>query len=59
MKAYFALKMSGDDPQAPHMARARAAILAMGGAEASLLRTSRCRTSKARLPGLRLERQWQ
>lgn len=35
VKAYFALKMAGDDPQAPHMARARAAILAMGGAEAS------------------------
>jgi squalene-hopene/tetraprenyl-beta-curcumene cyclase len=35
VKAYFALKMAGDDPQAPHMARARAAIAAMGGAEAS------------------------
>ncbi|WP_375383136.1 squalene--hopene cyclase [uncultured Sphingomonas sp.] len=34
VKAYFALKMIGDDPQAPHMARARAAILAAGGAEA-------------------------
>ncbi|MBN8889315.1 MAG: squalene--hopene cyclase [Rhodospirillales bacterium 70-18] len=33
VKAYFALKMIGDDPQAPHMARARAAILAAGGAE--------------------------
>ena len=32
-KAYFALKMIGDDPQAPHMRRARAAILAAGGAE--------------------------
>ena len=27
VKAYFALKMIGDDPDAPHMARARAAIL--------------------------------
>jgi squalene-hopene/tetraprenyl-beta-curcumene cyclase len=35
VKAYFALKMAGDDPQAPHMVRARDAILAMGGAEAS------------------------
>ena len=35
VKAYFALKMIGDDPAAPHMARARAAILAGGGAEAS------------------------
>ncbi len=33
VKAYFALKCIGDDPDAPHMARARAAILAHGGAE--------------------------
>ena len=33
VKAYFALKAIGDDPDAPHMARARAAILAAGGAE--------------------------
>ena len=33
VKAYYALKMIGDDPAAPHMARARAAILAAGGAE--------------------------
>jgi squalene-hopene/tetraprenyl-beta-curcumene cyclase len=33
VKAYFALKMIGDAPEAPHMARARAAILAAGGAE--------------------------
>ena len=32
VKAYFALKAVGDDPQAPHMARARAAILDAGGA---------------------------
>ena len=32
VKAYFALKMIGDDPDAPHMARARAAVLARGGA---------------------------
>ncbi|UFN48018.1 squalene--hopene cyclase [Roseomonas sp. OT10] len=32
VKAYFCLKMIGDDPAAPHMARARAAILAHGGA---------------------------
>ena len=35
VKAYFALKMIGDDPAAPHMARAREAILAAGGAERS------------------------
>jgi squalene-hopene/tetraprenyl-beta-curcumene cyclase len=35
VKAYFALKAIGDDPGAPHMVRARAAILAAGGAERS------------------------
>ena len=33
VKAYFALKAVGDDPEAAHMRRARSAILAMGGAE--------------------------
>src|SRR5271167_3101803 len=33
VKAYFALKAIGDDPDAPHMCRARKAILAAGGAE--------------------------
>jgi squalene-hopene/tetraprenyl-beta-curcumene cyclase len=33
VKAYFALKAIGDDPDAPHMQRAREAILAAGGAE--------------------------
>jgi squalene-hopene/tetraprenyl-beta-curcumene cyclase len=33
VKAYFALKCLGDSPDASHMARARAAILAAGGAE--------------------------
>ncbi|MGA2636297.1 squalene--hopene cyclase [Methylocella sp.] len=32
VKAYFALKMIGDSPDAPHMRRARAAILKHGGA---------------------------
>jgi len=32
VKAYFALKMIGDSPDAPHMARARAAIRSRGGA---------------------------
>jgi squalene-hopene/tetraprenyl-beta-curcumene cyclase len=32
VKAYFALKMIGDDVDAPHMRRAREAILARGGA---------------------------
>ncbi|MBC7497236.1 MAG: squalene--hopene cyclase [Sphingomonadaceae bacterium] len=34
VKAYFALKMIGDAPDAPHMTRARAAIRAAGGAAA-------------------------
>jgi squalene-hopene/tetraprenyl-beta-curcumene cyclase len=34
VKAYFALKLAGDDPEAPHMRRAREAILAEGGAAA-------------------------
>ena len=35
IKAYLALKMIDDDPEAPHMARARATILARGGASKS------------------------
>src|SRR5262249_38294761 len=35
VKAYFALKMIGDSPEAPHMKRAREAILSRGGAENS------------------------
>jgi squalene-hopene/tetraprenyl-beta-curcumene cyclase len=35
VKAYFALKMIGDDIDAPHMRRAREAILARGGAAQS------------------------
>ena len=34
VKAYFALKMIGDDPSEPHMVRAREALLAHGGAGA-------------------------
>ena len=32
VKVYYALKLAGDDPDAPHMRRAREAILARGGA---------------------------
>jgi squalene-hopene/tetraprenyl-beta-curcumene cyclase len=35
VKSYFALKMIGDDPDAPHMKRAREAILRRGGAASS------------------------
>ena len=31
VKAYFALKLLGDDPEAPHMARARRVIRGLGG----------------------------
>jgi squalene-hopene/tetraprenyl-beta-curcumene cyclase len=34
VKAYFALKLVGDDPNAPHMAAARKVILDLGGVEA-------------------------
>ena len=33
VKAYFALKLVGDSPDAPHMVKARETILALGGAE--------------------------
>ncbi|MEE8189648.1 MAG: squalene--hopene cyclase [Kiloniellales bacterium] len=35
IKAYLALKLIGDDPEAPHMARARRVVLARGGAAQS------------------------
>lgn len=35
VKSYLALKLVGDDPNAPHMSRARELILSLGGAEKS------------------------
>jgi squalene-hopene/tetraprenyl-beta-curcumene cyclase len=35
VKAYFALKLVGEDPEAPHMARAREVIRRLGGIEAT------------------------
>ena len=35
VKAYYALKLAGDNPDAPHMVKARKAILAHGGAARS------------------------
>jgi len=35
VKAYFVLKLQGDDPDAPHMAKARERILELGGVEAT------------------------
>lgn len=35
VKAYYALKLIGDDPEAPHMLRAREAVLSRGGAARS------------------------
>ena len=34
VKAYFVLKLVGDDPQAPHMIRARQTIRRLGGVDA-------------------------
>ncbi len=34
VKAYFVLKLMGDDPNAPHMVKARETILSLGGIEA-------------------------
>lgn len=34
VKAYFVLKLMGDDPEAPHMAKARKVVLDLGGIEA-------------------------
>jgi squalene-hopene/tetraprenyl-beta-curcumene cyclase len=34
VKAYFVLKLAGDDPNAPHMVKARTVILGLGGIEA-------------------------
>jgi hypothetical protein len=56
VKAYFALKVIGDSPDAPHMLRAREAILAHGGAGTAtslraaprlhgIIRGKRCRRS--------------
>ena len=33
-KAYFALKLAGDDPEAPHMAKARKVVQELGGLDA-------------------------
>jgi len=33
-KAYFALKLAGDDPEAPHMAKARRVVQELGGLDA-------------------------
>ncbi len=35
VKAYFALKLAGDSPDAPHLERARAAVHRLGGLEAT------------------------
>ena len=35
VKAYFVLKLLGDDPNSPHMAKAREVILGLGGIEAT------------------------
>jgi squalene-hopene/tetraprenyl-beta-curcumene cyclase len=48
VKAYFALKAAGDPVDAPHMERARAAILARGGARrCNVFTPPRCPTGHA------------
>ena len=55
VRAYFALKLVGDDPAAAHMRRAREAILAHGGAARANVFTrissrcsARCRGARCR-----------
>jgi len=50
VKAYFALKLAGDSPDAPHMVRARAAILEHGGAAATNVFTRIALALFAQLP---------
>ena len=51
VKAYFALKMIGDIPEAPHMRRAREAILARGGAAKTKSSPASCLRSLVRFRG--------
>ena len=50
IKAYYALKLAGDDIDAPHMARARDAILERGGAAAANVFTRIALALFAQLP---------
>src|SRR5215468_8336457 len=50
VKAYYALKLAGDDPGAPHMTRAREAILAHGGAARPTCSRAAPSPSSARCP---------
>ena len=50
VKAYFALKMIGDDPDAPHMRRAREAILAQAGRQGATSSPASCSRCTARIP---------
>ena len=53
VKAYYALKLIGDDPKAPHMVKARKAILAHGGAARCNVFTRITLALSARSPGAR------
>jgi len=53
VKAYFALKMIGDSPDAPHMVEARDALLARGGAQKANVFTRFLLHSSAKSPGRR------
>ena len=51
VKAYFALKMIGDAINAPHMVRAREAILAHGAPPAAMSSPASCSRFTERFPG--------
>jgi squalene-hopene/tetraprenyl-beta-curcumene cyclase len=50
VKAYYALKLAGDNPQQPHMVRARGAILDNGGAARANVFTRLCLAMFGQLP---------
>src|SRR3984957_7136887 len=51
VKAYYALKLAGDSPQAPHMVRAREIILQYGGAARASLSPRVTLGILAQMPG--------
>ena len=53
VKAYFALKLVGDAIDAPHMRRARTAMLTHGGAARANVFTRSCWRCSASFPGAR------
>ncbi len=56
VKGYFALKLMGDDPDAPHMKSAREQVLANGGRNAATVSATSTSPASARSPGMRFHR---